>query len=379
MTEIHGYADARFAALRDEFQRQLDGDAELGASLAVTVDGEPVVDLWGGYSDTARTLEWQEDTITNVWSITKTVTALAALMLIDRGELDLDRPVADYWPEFAAAGKGGVLVRHVLSHTSGVSGWGRPVTTETLYNQDESASILAEQSLWWEPGTASGYHLLNYGHLVGELVKRITGRSLGVFVKDEITGPLGADFHIGLDPAQFRRVSNVVPPPPTRLDFSKLPPDSPAIKTYSNPPLNAEATWTDAWRTAEIGAANGHGNARSVARVQSIISNGGEVDGVRLLSARTIERIFEQQSDGTDLVLLVPIRFGIGFGLPHPVTTPYIPSGEVAFWGGWGGSLIVNDLDRRMTFAYVMNKMSAGIIGSARSDAYLRAVYESRD
>jgi CubicO group peptidase (beta-lactamase class C family) len=373
MAIIHGTLDDRFAPLRDEFERQLDSGEELGASIAVTINGEPVVDIWGGYADTARTTEWAEDTITNVWSTTKTVCALATLMLADSGELDLDAPVARYWPEFAAQGKAEVLVRQILSHTSGVSGWAEPVTTETLYDAEKAAALLAAQAAWWAPGTASGYHLLNYGHLVGELVRRISGVSLGTFVREQVAEPLGADFHIGLNPSEFHRISNVVPPPPIQL--ATLPPDSPAAKTYSNPVLDATATYTDAWRTAEIGAANGHGNARSVARIQSVITNGGEVDGVRLLRPATIERIFERQSDNTDLVLFVPLRFGIGYALPQSASAPHVPEGRVAFWGGWGGSLIVNDLDRNMTIAYVMNKMSGGIIGSPRSDAYLRAIY----
>jgi CubicO group peptidase (beta-lactamase class C family) len=371
---IRGTLDARFAPLRREFENQLASGDELGASLAVVIDGRPVVDLWGGFADAGRTRPWESDTITNVWSTTKTVTALAALMLADRGELDLDAPVARYWPEFAANGKAEIPVRSILAHTSGVSGWEAPVTLEVLYDQ-ERAAALAAQAPWWPPGAASGYHLIDYGHLVGELVRRITGQSLGRFVRTEIAGPLGADFHIGLADGEFPRVSDIVPPPPSQIDLSRLPRDHPAWKTLTNPPLDASPALTADWRRAELGGANGHGNARSVARIQSVVSNGGEVDGVRLLSEATIERIFEQQSDGPDLVLLVPLRFGIGFALPKPETAPFIPEGRVAFWGGWGGSLIVNDLDRRMTFAYVMNRMSPGIIGSARSDAYLRALY----
>ena len=374
---LHGTLQERFAPLRREFERRLASGDELGASLAVVIDGQPVVDLWGGFADAARTRPWQSDTITNVWSTTKTVTALAALMLVDRGELDLDAPVAHYWPEFSANGKSDIPVRSILGHTSGVSGWEAPITVEALYDQEKAAALLAAQAPWWPPGTASGYHLIDYGHLVGELVRRITGRSLGAFVRTEITGPLGADFHIGLADSELPRVSDIIPPPPAKIDLSRLPRDHPAWRTLTNPPLNASSALTAHWRRAELGGANGHGNARSVARIQSIVSNRGEVDGVRLLSEATIERILEQQSDGPDLVLLVPLRFGIGFALPRPETTPSVPPGRVAFWGGWGGSLIINDLDRGMTFAYVMNRMSPGIIGSERSDAYLDALYES--
>jgi CubicO group peptidase (beta-lactamase class C family) len=372
---VHGTFDERFAPLREEFERQLDSGEELGASLAVVIDGRPVVDLWGGWRDESHSSEWDADTITNAWSCTKTVVALATLMLVDRGQLDLDAPVARYWPEFAAAGKEGVLVRHLLSHTSGVSGWELPIRTEELYDAERAAGLLAAQGPWWEPGTASGYHLLDYGHLLGEVIRRVSGRDLGTFVREEIAEPLGADFAIGLDPAEFPRVSNVVPPPPAQLDLSALPPDHPAVRTFGNPVLDAEATWTDAWRTAQIGGANGQGNARGLARIQSVISNGGEVDGIRLLSAATIERIFDQQAEGPDLVLFLPFRFGIGFALPHAASTPGLPADRVAFWGGWGGSIIVNDLNERMTFAYIMNKMSPGIIGSPRSDAYVAALY----
>jgi len=377
---VHGTADPRYAALREEFERQLETGGELGASLAVVADGELVVDLWGGWADPERSRPWESDTITNTWSCTKTVTSLAVLLLVDRDLIDPDAPVATYWPEFGAAGKESVLVKHLLSHTSGVSGWAEPVTPEFLYDAQGAAAALAAQAPWWPAGAASGYHLLNYGHLLGELIRRVDGRDLGTFVREELTEPLGADFAIGLDPAEFGRIANVVPPPPAQIDLSQVPPDSPAVRTLGNPVLDATITWTDGWRTAQIGGANGHGNARSLARIQSVLTNGGELDGRRYLSEQTIARIFEQQSDGVDLVLFQPLRFGIGYALPHPAVTPYLPEGSrVAFWGGWGGSLILNDVGRGITFAYVMNRMSPGIIGSERSNAYAAALYSALD
>ena len=318
-----------------------------------------VVDLWGGWADEARTAPWTENTIANVFSTTKTMTALAALVLVDRGELDLDATVAKYWPEFAARGKGGIKVRHLLSHTSGVSGWDQPITLEDLYDWDKSTGLLAAQAPWWEPGTASGYHVLNYGHLIGEVIRRITGQRLGEFLAAQVAGPLGADFHIGLSPSEFHRVANVVPPPAKPTDPSSLmgqavaDPNSVAFKTWTNPPdVPPERSWTEGWRRADIGAANGHGNARSVARLQSAVACGGEVDGVRLLSPQTIDRIFEVQSNGIDLVIGIPFKVGVGYGL--------LPEGQVCCWGGTGGSLVVIDVDRRLTFAYVMNKMAPG-------------------
>ncbi|WP_127784109.1 serine hydrolase domain-containing protein [Rhodococcus sp. X156] len=376
MLEIHGFCDDRFAGLRSALQDNVTSGAELGACLAVTIDGEPVVDLWGGWSDTEQTVPWERDTITNVWSSTKTVTALAALVLVERGELDVYSPVARYWPEFAANGKQDVQVRHLLSHTSGVSGWDAPFAIEEMYDAEAAAARLAGQAPWWEPGTASGYHALNYGHLVGEVVRRVTGQSLGQFVATEITGPLGADLHIGLPASELGRVSDVVPPPPLGLDYSTIDPSSVMIRTFTGPVADARASWTDAWRTAEIGGANGHGNARALARIQSVIACGGEVDGVRLLSPATIKLIFDQQSDGTDLVLQTPLRFGIGFALPHPTSVPFVPDEKgICFWGGWGGSQVVIDTERRMVVSYVMNKMGAGLLGSDRSAQYVSAAF----
>jgi CubicO group peptidase (beta-lactamase class C family) len=377
MAEVQGTCDARFASVRAAFEERLQSGEDLGASIAIVIDGAPVADMWGGWSDPEHTKRWEKDTITNVWSTTKTMTALAALVLVDRGELDVHAKVSKYWPEFGANGKQDIEVRHLLSHTSGVSAWAQPVVVDDIYDWEKSTAMLAAQAPWWAPGTASGYHALNQGHLVGEVIRRITGRSLGRFFAEEIAGPLGADFHIGLSPTDFHRVSNVVPPPPLPIDFATLDPNSPVFKTFTGPAVDASESWKEKWRRAEIAAANGHGNARSVARIQSVISNGGEVGGVRLLSSKTIETIFDEQSNGVDLVLGVPLRFGIGYGLPRLDTMPSIPEGRRCFWGGWGGSLVVNDLERRMTVAYMMNKMGAGLIGSPRSEAYLTACYKT--
>jgi CubicO group peptidase (beta-lactamase class C family) len=376
MDELHGTYDRRFTAAHAELRRRLASGDELGASLTVDLDGERVIDLWGGFRDPERTLAWEEDTITNVWSITKTVTSLAALVLVDRGELDVYAPVARYWPEFAAAGKQDVQVRHLLAHTSGVSGLDRPATVEDLYDTPKATARLAAQAPWWTPGTASGYHLFSYGHLLGELIRRITGRSLKQFVAEEVAGPLRADFQIGAAEADRGRIADIVPPPPD-LDPVALETGGPAYRTLTGPAITAETANTAPWRAAEIGAANGHGNARSVARILSVLSRGGETDGVRLLGEPTIDLVFAEQANGTDLVNGLDLRWGIGFALPQPATIPWIPQGRIAFWGGWGGSMVIADLDRRMTIAYVMNKMAPGILGSDRSAAYVRAVYDA--
>jgi CubicO group peptidase (beta-lactamase class C family) len=282
-TPLGGTCSARFAPLRELFAAKLKSGEDLGASLVVDIDGEMVVDLWGGWAEEARTVPWAEDTITCVFSTTKTMTALAALVLVDRGELDLDANVAAYWPQFAARGKAGIKVRLLLSHATGVSGWDQPVTIDDVYDWDQSTAMLASQAPWWEPGAGSGYHALTYGHLIGEVIRRITGQRLGEFFAAHIAGPLGADFQIGLLPSEFHRVSNLVPWPPPPIDLAQLDPNGPAYKTLTGPPLDMkiEHSRTERWRSADIGAANGHGNARSVARIQSALACGGQVDGVR--------------------------------------------------------------------------------------------------
>ncbi|HET9689889.1 MAG TPA: serine hydrolase domain-containing protein [Acidimicrobiales bacterium] len=377
MSDVEGRCDARLEPVRDLLAETLSTGEELGAGIVVDVGGDVVMDVWGGWADEARTVPWGEDTIVNVWSTTKTVTSLAALVLVDRGVLDPYAPVARYWPEFAANGKEGVQVRHLMSHTSGVSGWEQPVTVEDLYDWDASTARLAAQAPWWGPGSASGYHAIDQGHLVGEVVRRVDGRSLKRFVAEELAGPLRADFQIGAVESDWPRVAPVVPPPPTAIDLATIDPDSVAVKTFTGPMVDAAVANTPGWRRADIGAANGHGNARSVARLLRTVTLGGTNDGVRLLSPETVSLIFDEQSNGVDLAIGVPVRFGIGFALPEPASEPWLPTGRACHWGGWGGSVISMDLERGITVSYMMNKMGAGILGSDRTGAYVRAVYQA--
>ena len=377
MADVKGtVADPRFNRMSELLSATLDSGDDVGASVSVTLAGKTVVDIWGGYADEGRTKEWQQDTITNVWSTTKTMTFLCALTLVERGLLDFYAPVATYWPEFAQNGKEAIEVRHLMGHTSGVSGWDQPVTTEDIYDWEKSTAMLARQAPWWEPGTASGYHALNQGHLVGEVIRRIDGRELGAYFAEEVAQPLDADFHIGLPESEFGRIANVIPPPPIPIDMENLDPDSPAIKTFTGPAPSAETSWTTEWRRAQIGAANGHGNARSVARIQAIVANGGEVDGVKLLSEETIGLIFDEQAYGTDLVLGLPVRFGMGYALPSEAA-PHLPQGNIGYWGGWGGSAIIVDTDRSMTIAYVMNRMEGDLLGDPRGANLINAAYEA--
>jgi CubicO group peptidase (beta-lactamase class C family) len=332
MAEIEGRCEGRFGKVGELLAASLDAD-DVGASAAVYVDGEPVVDIWGGYLDATRTTAWERDTITNVWSTTKTMVALCALVLADRGELDLDAPVARYWPEFAAAGKQDVRVRHLLGHTAGLPVWDEPMTVDDLYAWPTATARLAAQDPQWEPGTAAGYHSITFGFLVGEVVRRVTGRSPGTFFAEEVAGPLGADFHIGLPAEHDHRVAPLVAAPQG---------DKPEDFLVGVSDAN-----TPAWRRAEIPAVNGFGNARSVGAVQSVLACGGTARGVRLLSQAGCERVFEEQYRGEDRILGTPIRYGLGYRI----------EGRTCSWGGWGGSVVLVDFDHRMTVSYVMNQI----------------------
>ena len=373
--EVHGSCAARFDAVREGFAANFEAGREIGASFAVTLDGEPVVDLWGGHADAARTRPWVEDTIVNVFSTTKAMTATCAHMLVDRGLLDLDAPVARYWPEFAAAGKASIPVRQILSHTAGLAGVSPRLPIEALFDWKRMTDVLAAEAPWWTPGTASGYHAVTFGFLVGEVVRRIIGGTIGEFFRTEVARPLGADFHIGLPASEDARVAEMVPPgqesAPLALDRESL-----GGRALSNPPLRAEAANRIEWRRAEIPAANGHGNARSVARVLSVLACGGALDGVRLMRETTLQRAIEEQIYGKDLVLGRTFRWGVGFMLTSQ-DMPLGPNPHIFGHGGWGGSLAFADLDARMSWAYIMNKMSPGTTGDFRVARMLAALYRA--
>jgi CubicO group peptidase (beta-lactamase class C family) len=363
MADVDGTCEARFEGVRAALSASLDTGADIGASVAVFHHGEPVVDIWGGYVDTEKSAPWERDTITNVWSTTKTMTFLCALMLHDRGELDFQAPVATYWPEFAKGGKESVLVRHVMGHTAGLSGWEEPLAAEQLADWELCTSRLAAQTPWWEPGTGSGYHAVTQGYLIGEIVRRITGESIGSWFAREVAKPLEADFHIGLPESEDGRVSNVIPPPPIDVAAMGDQVSELLAKTFLNPPIDASMAHHAWWRRAEIPAANGQGNARSVATIQSIIAGRGEARGIRLLSAESTDVIFEEQANGVDKVLATPLRFGMGYGLG----TAELPLGPRAcYWGGYGGSMIVMDQETELTVCYVMNRMESGLTGDLR-------------
>ena len=375
MAEIKGSCDKRFEAVRDALAESLD-DRDVGASAAVFVDGEMVADLWGGYTDGARTAAWQRDTVVNVYSVSKTMLALSALILADRGVLDLDAPVCRYWPEFAAAGKEDVLVRHVLAHTAGLPDIDGMVAEEELYDWPGVTARLAAQPTRWEPGALAGYHSLTQGFILGEVIRRVTGQRPGAFFAQEVAGPLGADFQFTLSAADDGRFAAGIAPlgAPTGWGSSSASAGTGAeggsrtsAGTEAGAPSGIRLSVANSmpWRRAEIPSGSGYGNARAVAAIQSVLACGGTVRGVRLLSPEGCTLARQEQYRGTDQVTGMSVRYGMGYGIFEPAVG----------WGGWGGSLVMTDPDARMTVAYAMNQMLDG--GYDRGLAVMLAAYDA--
>ncbi|MEU9338524.1 serine hydrolase domain-containing protein [Streptomyces sp. NPDC048290] len=379
--EVRGHCAPRFGAVREAFEANFRDRGELGAAVCVTVGGETVVDLWGGWADAARTRPWQRDTVVNVWSTTKGPVALCAHLLADRGLLDLDAPVAAYWPEFAAAGKETLPVRYLLSHRAGLAGLREPLPLERLYDWDTTVALLAATEPWWEPGTASGYHAMTYGHLVGEVVRRVSGLRPGAFLAREVTGPLGVDFTVGLPEAAAGRAAELVQSPVGDSSeqagiFSRLSPV--AIAALGNPPLDATAANSAGWRAAELPAANGHGTARAVAELYGVFAGRGELRGRRVLSAAAVERAREGQGACLDLVLGAGLggetEIGLGVWLSGPRGS-FGPNPRAFGHDGFGGSSGLADPEAGLSLGYVMNRMGPHIADDPRKTALVNAVY----
>ena len=372
--QIHGHVAPGFESVRDAFAANFANGGDVGASFCATKDGEIIVDIWAGVADAETGTPWERDTIVNVYSTTKTMCALTALLLADRGELDFAKPVAHYWPEFAANGKAAVTVAQLMSHSAGLSGFKEEMAKDDLYDWEKVTSLLAAQAPFWEPGTAPGYHAMTQGYLVGEVVRRIAGVTLGNLFRTEIAEPLGADFHIGLPASEDHRVATLIPPPPGQ-GIANMTARPLTANMASNPAINPLETRTRAWRAAEMPAANGQGNARSVAMVQTLVADGGVSGGKRILSEAGVRRALESQIKGDDLVLGLPVHYGLGYGLPGG-QMPF-PNPNSCYWGGYGGSIVINDLDARTTFAYAMNKMAGTTVGDMRAFSLAMAMWQA--
>jgi CubicO group peptidase (beta-lactamase class C family) len=378
-TEIHGTCAAGYEPVREAFAENLAERDEIGASVAVAAGGETVVNLWAGWADPGRTREWQEDTLTNVWSTTKAMTSLCAHILIDRGELDQDAPVARYWPEFAAAGKAEIPVRWIMGHKSGLTGLAVPVSVEDYYDWEKITDLLARQEPLFPPGSTTGYQAITFGYLVGEVIRRITGQSCGTFFASEIAGPLGADFHIGLPATELDRCSDLQGVRPSADEQSALAEalanaGPPAQAALLNPLVTGDEANTDDWRMAELPAANGHGTALGLVTVYGTLADGSE----RLISAKTLQLARTGQGRFTDLVLGFPLEFGLGVGLSGP-EGHFGPNPAAFGHEGFGGSTVGADPEAGVAFAYVMNRMGLGLTDDPRKMALIDAIYRSLD
>lgn len=375
--EIHGYCDEKFAAVRERFEKNFDEFPEIGASFAASVDGEMVIDLWAGHTAKERDQAWQEDTLCNVWSTTKTMTYLVALMLDDRGELSLEAPVSKYWPEFGAHGKDQVTVAQILSHQAAVPGWSQPTAVETMYDWDATVAYLADSKPWWDLSAKNcGYHALSQGFLIGEVVRRVTGKTIGKWFADEVASKVNADFHIGTPLEHHSRIATIYnPPDPTAL-VMMMKGATLAAPVFGYMPASAKHANSTEWRQAEIPAVSGQGNARSVVRSQTALANDGSAFGVELLSPQGAARAGELQFSGTDMVLNLPVEYCMGYARSNP-QMPHSPNPESLFWCGAGGSTIVIDPSERLCYSYVMNQMLPSIVGEARGYGLGNAVYAS--
>jgi len=386
--KIEGTCEPKFNRVKEAFAANFEpgatAGAEVGAAVALTLDGKPVVDLWAGHADKEKTRPWTRDTIVNVYSTTKGLTAICAHRLVDQGKLDIDAPVAKYWPEFAAAGKEKIPVRFLLCHRAGLPAISKTLAPDSLFDWTAMCAALAEQKPWWDPGMRHGYHALTFGWLVGEVIRRITGKSPGTYFRDEVAKPLGLDTHIGLGAEHDARVADLIASPPPRPGEPNLfaevlkNPESVTAKAFANPPVLGAPGLVNsrAWRGCEIPAANGHTTARSLARLYGALARGGEVDGYRVLTPESIVRCHSEQASGPDEVLFISTRFGLGFMMSQPGAS-LGPNPRSFGHPGAGGSLGFADPEARIGFGYVMNKMQAGLLIDPRATTLIDAAYAS--
>lgn len=378
---LHGTCDEAFAGVAEAFAENFAVEEEIGAATTVYVDGRKVVDLWGGYRDAASSEPWQQDTILCMMSVAKGIAGMAFNILIDRGLVDPDRPVAHYWPEFAQNGKEGVLVRHVLDHTAGLPVVLDPLWKGAVFDCDAIVAALEKQAPLWEPGTVAAYHIHTQGNLLGEIARRVTGKRFPRFIADEMTGPLGADYQYGnLSDADLARCATLVPTVEgTLLAKRDSEPDTLVAKGFTqfpDEPLPVTLNST-AWRRAEITSASGHGSPRAVARIYGAVARGGEIDGVRLMSKQTIEAMLAEQHNQFERMQQRPYHQGRGILLNTPVSVWMGPNSRAFGHHGFGGSIGMGDPDAGIGFSYGCNKMHARGDNGPRARRIIEALYEA--
>ena len=376
-----GSFEPAFAPVVEAFLENYRVEDEVGSAVCVMAEGRPVVDIWGGWRDMAKTRPWERDTIVCMMSVAKGITAIAFNMLLDRGLVELEAPVARYWPEFARNGKAGVLIRHLLDHTAGI-----PVLTNTtlwpgaMYDREAMVKALEDQEPLWEPGTVAAYHVHHQGYLLGEVMRRVTGRTVGPFLREEIAGPLGADYQIGgMSEADQARCAEVLPNMNARLFAAK---DSEAPETLRSLAFrqNPDEPWyqtlnSKVWKEVEIASGNGHGNARGVARIYAAESLGGSLDGVTLMSPASVETMITEQHNMTELLQDRPYHQALGVLLNTPAAVYMGPNPRAFGHHGIGGSIGFADPDAHIAFSYAVNKMHAVGDNGPRARRLIDAVF----
>ena len=371
---IQGTCEPAFAAVRAAFEKNFEAHGEVGAAVAVYHEGKPVVDLWGGLRDADRGLPWERDTIALMMSVSKGISASAVAMAYDRGLVDLDAPVARYWPAFAAAGKERITVRQALSHVAGV-----PVAERAqegdIYSFDTMAAALAAQAPLWPPGSRQEYHSATLGYLMGMIIRGVTGKSIGRFIREELSGPLGADFQIGLTPEEMARCAKVIPSAGNQVSAAKrAPPDSIAYRAWK--PLPPEEDFnSERFRAAEIPSINGHGTARAVARIYGALAMGGSLDGVTLGRAQSFKALATEQPRGTEDGASARLRMGLAYMLNSPPHRPMGPHPEAFGHSGAGGHMAFADPVSRLGFSYCCNRMHDGNETGVRTRSLIDAVF----
>lgn len=374
MTDVSGTVAPGFEAVRDAFAanfQNADPYRDVGASLCVYHRGQQVVDLWGGHRDAARTNPWTPDTLVNVWSTTKGVTAIALATLVDQGLIDYAAPVARYWPEFAANGKGEVTVARLLSHQAGLPGFAEPITLDEFYDWDIVTARLAAQAPMWPAGEKNSYHAMTFGFLAGELIRRVSGESVGDFLRNHVAGPLGAEIFIGLPDSLEPRVAPLIGPLVAAPFDPAMPPE--AMAAVTNPLMEPTLPNDRAWRAAQIPAGNGQATARGLARLYGALANGGTLDGVRLMGPDTIRKMTTVQTTRPDLLLgLAPFW---SMGLIVNDAGVYGPAKDTFGHSGWGGSFGCANVGAEVAIGYTMNQMGPDLNGDPRATGLCNTVF----
>jgi CubicO group peptidase (beta-lactamase class C family) len=378
--EIKGNVEPGFEKVKEAFKANWQG-YEVGASCSVVYKGRCVVDIWGGWLDTEFKNPWQDNTLVNVYSTTKGMGSLAMAILADEGKLDYTAEVVEYWPEFGANGKENITVAQILSHQAGLCGVTQKLTIEDLYDWDKMVRLLAAQKPLWEPGKACGYHAVTWGYFPGELIKRITGKTLGTYFREKVAEPLKADFFIGLPDSEMARTSYMIGANRARVAVKPPDPGAKMPELYPIALLNPDIrpfkdASSAAWRKAEIAAANGQANARGIARIYGMLANGGEIDGIRIISRKGIETALIEEVDGSqpNLVTGRNMRFARGFSLNSDEA--YGKNPDAFGHAGAGGSLGFADPEANIGFGYVMNQMQVNPEDDSRSKRIADAFYD---